>query len=163
IVRSPATRPLEVPMPLASPVAPAASYSSAARAAGAGGMPGEARASTARSGAKRLLEGGATRPGPASPTPAGASAGGAAQRHGTKSGVPGLWPLRNVTLRHNRAVGGAGNTAGTLLGSGFGGGLVSHGFLPGTTATVSDSTVADNEAVGGQGSTASDGGDARGG
>src|SRR5262249_46865244 len=71
------------------------------------------------------------------------------------SGVPGLLTLRNVTLRHNRAVGGAGNTAGTLLGSGFGGGLVRHGLLPGTTGTVSDSTIADIRALGGPGAAAS--------
>jgi hypothetical protein len=40
IVRSPATRPLEVPTPPAPSVAPAGSYSSAARAAGVCGMPG---------------------------------------------------------------------------------------------------------------------------
>ena len=73
-----------------------------------------------------------------------------------------------MTLRHNRAVGGDGNTAGTIVGTGQGGGLASSGarsFGPsgGSTTTVRDSTIADNQAVGGRGADGGTGGEAQGG
>src|SRR5262249_5375240 len=69
----------------------------------------------------------------------------------------------HVTLRHNRAVGGDGNMAGAFLGTALGGGLASYGVrtdgpAAGSTATVRDSTIADNQAVGGVGGEAQGGG-----
>jgi hypothetical protein len=73
----------------------------------------------------------------------------------------------NVVLRHNLAVGGAGNATGTYVGQGIGGGLANDGAPSVTfgsaTATVSDSTIADNQALGGQGPDGGSGGDALGG
>src|SRR5262249_57414721 len=94
--------------------------------------------------------------------------GGIATVGGNPSGSPVTLTLSNVTLRHNRAVGGAGNTAGTFLGTGQGGGLAASGHNPtrssgGSTTTVSNSTITDNQAVGGQGVGGGDGGDGRGG
>src|SRR5262249_30896511 len=69
-----------------------------------------------------------------------------------------------VPLRHNRAVGGDGNTAGTFVDAGIGGGLGSNGsnwfFTPsgGSEVTLRDSTVAHNQAVGGRGGAALGGG-----
>jgi hypothetical protein len=80
------------------------------------------------------------------------------------SGDPVRLTLDSVTLRHNRAVGGDGNMAGTVLGTGEGGGLFSIGAntlgLPsgGSTTLVSNSTIADNQAVGGDGSAGRGGG-----
>src|SRR6202011_1332770 len=76
--------------------------------------------------------------------------------------------LDHVTLRHNRAVGGDRNTAGTILGSAWGGGLATNGakFLApplGSTTTVTHSMIADNQAVGGQGDNGDDGSEAHGG
>jgi hypothetical protein len=65
--------------------------------------------------------------------------------------------LSNVTIRHNRAVGGDGNTAGTFVNAGIGGGFATNGsnpFVPvsgGSEVTLRDSTVAHNWAVGGRG------------
>src|SRR5262249_937218 len=87
---------------------------------------------------------------------------------GGPSGTPATLTLSNVTLRHNRAVGGACNTAGTFLGTGQGGGLAASGHNPtvssgGMMVTVSSSTITDNQAVGGQGVGGGDGADGRGG
>jgi hypothetical protein len=77
--------------------------------------------------------------------------------------------LHNVTLRNNRALGGDGNTAGTFVGEGIGGGLASNGsdmLLPtsgGSTTTLNDCRVADNQAIGGQGADSDSGRDALGG
>ena len=70
------------------------------------------------------------------------------------SGQPASLTLSNVTLRHNRAVGGDDNTAGTFVNAGIGGGLANNGSNPfaasgGSTITLVDSTVANNQAVGG--------------
>ena len=65
----------------------------------------------------------------------------------------------NVTLSHNRAVGGAGNTAGFFAGDGAGGGLMNVSG----TATVSNSTIADNQVLGGPGGDGGNGRDALGG
>ena len=45
------------------------------------------------------------------------------------SGTPVSLVLSDVTLRHNRAIGGDGNTAGTFLGTAWGGGLESDDLL----------------------------------
>src|SRR5262249_37074056 len=87
---------------------------------------------------------------------------------GNTSGSPVTLTLSNVTLRHNRAVGGTGNTAGTFLGTGQGGGLAGSGHNPfgppvSMAVTVNNSTITDNQAVGGQGVGGGAGGDGRGG
>jgi hypothetical protein len=74
----------------------------------------------------------------------------------------------HLTLRDNKAIGGAGNSAATFMGIGFGGGLASDGGgianpSPGSTTTLRDSTVADNQAVGGQANAGDTCGDGRGG
>src|SRR5262249_54539083 len=69
------------------------------------------------------------------------------------SGSPASLILDHVTLRGNRAVGGDGNTAGTSLGTARGGGLETNGaglgVTPsgGSTTTVRNSTIADNQAI----------------
>jgi hypothetical protein len=73
--------------------------------------------------------------------------------------------VSNVTITRNRAIRGAGNTAGSpvvLVGASTGGGLV---LLDAGTATldVSDSLIALNQALGGQGGDGNDGSDGRGG
>src|SRR5262249_56071305 len=76
---------------------------------------------------------------------------------GNASGRPVSLTLSNVTLRRNKAVGGDDNTAGTFMNAGVGGGLVNiatNDFVTpsgGSTTTLGDSAVADNQAVGGQG------------
>src|SRR5262249_10543445 len=80
------------------------------------------------------------------------------------SGQPASLTLRNVTLRHNRAVGGDGNTTGTFVDAGIGGGVArdgSNAFLgtsSGSNTTIQDSTVAHNQAIGGHGGAALGGG-----
>jgi hypothetical protein len=81
--------------------------------------------------------------------------------------------LSDVTLRHNRAIGGDGNTAGTFtaatfLGTAWGGGLecddLGFGRPPGgSTTTISNSLITDNQAVGGQGAAGEGGADGLGG
>ena len=61
-----------------------------------------------------------------------------------------------MTLRHNRAVGGDDNTAGTFMNAGIGGGLANNGSNPfaatgGSTIILVNSNVANNQAVGGIG------------
>jgi hypothetical protein len=94
--------------------------------------------------------------------------GGISMSAGNNSGTPVSLTLHHVTLRHNQAVGGDGNTAGTLAGTAQGGGLATSDAnssrLPGgSTTTVSDSTITDNEAVGGRGADGESGADALGG
>ena len=72
------------------------------------------------------------------------------------SGQPASLTLSNVTLRHNRAVGGDDNTAGTFVNAGIGGGLANNGSNPfaatgGSTIILVNSNVANNQAVGGRG------------
>jgi hypothetical protein len=72
------------------------------------------------------------------------------------SGQPASLTLSNVTLRHNRAVGGDDNTAGTFMNAGIGGGLANNGSNPfaatgGSTIILVNSNVANNQAVGGRG------------
>src|SRR5262245_7582552 len=80
------------------------------------------------------------------------------------SGLPVSLALSNVTLRHNRAIGGEGNIAGTFVDAGIGGGLASDGsnafaaVSRGSTTTLWESTVAHNQAVGGHGGAALGGG-----
>jgi hypothetical protein len=80
------------------------------------------------------------------------------------SGEHAILTLSNVTIRHNRAVGGDGNTAGTFVDAGIGGGLATNGsnpFVPesaGSEVTLRNSTIAHNEAVGGHGGAALGGG-----
>ena len=94
----------------------------------------------------------------------GTALGGAISSFENTSGDPVRLTLSNVTLRHNRAVGGDGNTAGTFVGTGIGGGLMSYGINAfvspsgGSTTTLRDSTVAHNQAVGGRGGAALGGG-----
>lgn len=72
--------------------------------------------------------------------------------------------LRDVAVRHNRAVGGSGNTAGTFVDAGIGGGLANNAannnapVSGGTRVTAEAVTLSHNHAVGGAG-----GGDALGG
>src|SRR5262249_17749524 len=54
----------------------------------------------------------------------------------------------NITLTHNLAEGGAGNTGGLLAGIGLGGGLAAS---PQPPATLSNSRFTDNQAIGGPG------------
>jgi hypothetical protein len=65
-----------------------------------------------------------------------------------------------VTLTDNLAEGGAGNTNGLLAGIGLGGGFAA--FLQ-TTATLSNSTVDHNQAIGGEGVAGANGADGLGG
>jgi hypothetical protein len=80
------------------------------------------------------------------------------------SGAPVSLTLSHVTLRGNRAVGGDGNSAGTIVGAGIGGGLASSAndafvtLSGGSTTTLSNSTVEHNQAVGGRGGAALGGG-----
>jgi hypothetical protein len=85
---------------------------------------------------------------------------------GRITGAPGLFTASHLTLRNNRAIGSAGNAGGDFLGEAGGGGLFNGIDTIGVgtaTATVSDSTIADNEALGGQGADGANGGDALGG
>src|SRR5262249_39821880 len=80
--------------------------------------------------------------------------GGIATSAGNLSGEPVSLTLSNVTLRHNRAAGGDGNTAGTFVDAGIGGGLWNNGRNPfalskGSEGTLRDSTLAHKQAVGG--------------
>ena len=84
------------------------------------------------------------------------------------AGTPAILTLDNVTLRRNRAIGGDGNTGGTFLGTAWGGGLESEDLLlagtpGGSTTTVRNSTITDNQATGGQGADGQRGGDGQGG
>src|SRR5262249_61064918 len=72
------------------------------------------------------------------------------------SGTPASLTLDNVTIRNNRAVGGDGNAAGGVVGTGIGGGLVNKGSNPfttpgGSTIPLWDSTGANKQANGGIG------------
>ena len=85
-----------------------------------------------------------------------AMGGGIATNPGNTSGEHGSLELHNVTLRGNRAIGGDGNAAGTFMGEGIGGGLASNACNPflrsgGSTTTLRDCTVAQNQAIGGRG------------
>src|SRR4029078_5690825 len=75
--------------------------------------------------------------------------GGAITNEGWYEGTETSLIASNLTLTHNRAVGGAGNTGNALAGAGFGGGLMS--WWVGATTTISDSTIAHNQAIGGPG------------
>jgi hypothetical protein len=83
--------------------------------------------------------------------------GGIATTAGDPTGNPCQLTLQNVTVRHNRAVGGNGNTAGTFVNAGIGGGIASNGsnnntlLSSGCTVTLENSTVSKNHAVGGDG------------
>ena len=83
------------------------------------------------------------------------SGGGIATTAGDPTGQPTRLTLDNVTIRDNRAVGGNGNTGGAIAGAGIGGGLSVNGSnnnLPtsfGAVATVRNSTLARNIAIGG--------------
>jgi hypothetical protein len=55
----------------------------------------------------------------------------------------------NLTLTHNLAAGGAGNSGNALAGVGVGGGLIS--WWVGATTTISDSTISHNQAIGAPG------------
>jgi hypothetical protein len=80
------------------------------------------------------------------------------------TGPPVSLILSNVMLRHNRAIGGDDNRAGTIVGAGIGGGLGNNGsthfalFSRGSVVTLQDSTLDHNEAVGGSGGAAFAGG-----
>lgn len=82
--------------------------------------------------------------------------GGIASTAGDPTGNPTRLTLQNVTVRHNRAVGGNANTAGTFANAGIGGGIASNGsnnnasLSSGTTAIILDCTVAHNQAIGGR-------------
>jgi hypothetical protein len=72
--------------------------------------------------------------------------------------------LQNVTVRHNRAVGGDGNSAGTVVNAGIGGGIATNGSnnnAPQSSSnitTIQNCTVAHNLAIGGRGGDAMGGG-----
>jgi hypothetical protein len=90
--------------------------------------------------------------------------GGIATSAGNAAGAPVSLTLSNVTIRHNRAIGGDGNTAGTFVDAGISGGLANNGSNPlvpvsgGSTVMLRDSTIAHNQAVGGSGGVALGGG-----
>lgn len=73
------------------------------------------------------------------------------------SGEHASFSLSNVTLRHNRAVGGDGNTAGTFVNTGIGGAIGNNGINPfvpisrGSEVTLRDCTLEHNQAIGGAG------------
>jgi hypothetical protein len=73
--------------------------------------------------------------------------GGAITNEGWFNGFATSMVASNLTLTHNRAVGGDGNTGNSLAGAGVGGGLMS--WWVGATTTISDSTIAHNQAIGG--------------
>ena len=59
-----------------------------------------------------------------------------------------------MTIRNNRAIGGEGNTQGDFAGTGIGGGIANYASNPfaapgGSTVTLTDCTMANNQAVGG--------------
>jgi hypothetical protein len=82
--------------------------------------------------------------------------GGAITNEGWYDGNATSMTASNLTLTHNRAVGGIGNTGNTLAGAGVGGGLMS--WWVGATTTISDSTISHNQAIGGSGADALGGG-----
>jgi hypothetical protein len=75
--------------------------------------------------------------------------GGAITNEGWNRGTGTSMTASNLTLTHNRAVGGEGNTGNVLAGAGVGGGLAS--WWVAAPVTIRDSTVAHNQAVGGSG------------
>jgi hypothetical protein len=84
------------------------------------------------------------------------------------SATPGILTASNLTLRHNLAVGGAGNATGNVVGEAIGGGLTNSGagvVTPsgGSTTTISNSTIMDNQAVGGHAAPGGNGRNGRGG
>jgi hypothetical protein len=95
----------------------------------------------------------------------GTAFGGAIYSHpASTTGDPAILIGHNINLRGNRAIGSNGNVAGTLVGQGIGGGLLvagDHvevsGSSPGIRVTITNSTIADNLAIGGQGAEGSDG------
>src|SRR5262249_55723788 len=90
--------------------------------------------------------------------------GGIATTAGDPTGTPTRLTLRNVTVRHNRAVGGDGNTAGTFVNAGIGGGIASNGsnnnapVSSGNSTTILECMLAHNQALGGRGGAALGGG-----
>jgi hypothetical protein len=80
------------------------------------------------------------------------------------SGGPSRLTLDNVTLRHNRAVGGDSNTAGIFLGAAWGGGLAISGensndpVSGGSITMVRNCMIAHNQVAGGAGAEAQGGG-----
>jgi hypothetical protein len=97
-----------------------------------------------------------------------AAGGGIFTSAANNSGTPVSLTLQHVMICNNRAVGGDGNTAATFMGTSQGGGLATNDYnftLPpgGSTTTVSDSTITDNQAAGGRGAVGNDGADAVGG
>jgi hypothetical protein len=81
-------------------------------------------------------------------------------------GFSGSLTASNLIITRNRAVGGADNTAGSptvLAGAGTGGGLVLLDGGSSTTADIRHSTIARNQAIGGQGGDGRNGADGRGG
>lgn len=79
------------------------------------------------------------------------------------SGSPASLSLDDVTIRNNRAVGGDGNAQGGFVGTSIGGGLANNGSNPtvisgGSTITLRDSTVANNQVLGGAGANGLGGG-----
>ncbi|HEY7118400.1 MAG TPA: hypothetical protein VH475_17560, partial [Tepidisphaeraceae bacterium] len=80
---------------------------------------------------------------------AGWGMGGAITNEGWYEGTATSLTASNLTLSHNRAIGGDGNMGNPLAGAGVGGGLMS--WWVGATTTISDSTISHNQAVGGNG------------
>jgi hypothetical protein len=83
------------------------------------------------------------------------------------AGLPATLTARKLTIRDNVTIGGTGNTARPLNpgipvpGTAYAGGISNSQGLG--TATLSDSTITDNQAIGGQGGAGGNGGDALGG
>jgi hypothetical protein len=95
----------------------------------------------------------------------GTATGGAIATSGrSTSGTRASLTLNNVTIRHNRAVGGDGNTAGTFVDAGSGGAIGNHAANPfvavsgGSEVTLRGSVIAHNQAIGGRGGEALGGG-----
>lgn len=75
--------------------------------------------------------------------------GGAITNEGWYNGFGMSLTAGNLTITHNRAVGGTGNTGNALAGAGAGGGLMS--WWVGATTTIGDSVITHNQAIGGTG------------
>lgn len=76
---------------------------------------------------------------------------------GDPSGTPVTLNAQNVTVRFNLAIGGSGNTGGTFVDAGVGGGMANYAaninvsVSSGSAVTLSDSIIDHNHAIGGGG------------
>src|SRR6185312_16211290 len=75
--------------------------------------------------------------------------GGAITNEGWFSGSGTTLNASNLTLTHNQAVGGAGNSGNDFAGAGVGAGFIS--WWVGASTTIRDSMITHNQAIGGPG------------